>query len=27
MTGECSYDFIAVLTQEMSQEMTANAEA
>ena len=27
MTGECSYDFIAVLTQELSQEMTANAEA
>lgn len=27
MTGECSYDFVAVLAQEMNQEMTASAEA
>jgi OOP family OmpA-OmpF porin len=27
MTGECSYDVVTVLTQEMTQEMTANADA
>jgi len=27
MTGECSYDFVAVLTQEMNQEMTSDADA